>query len=142
MTIAVGLVLAAVMLSLSALHVMWAFGSVRGQSAVIPSRDGVPVMRPGFVSTIAVAVGLALAAYVALGAAGLALWLVPAVPAAIGCAVLALLFAGRAVGEFRYVGFFKKVRGTKFAWWDTRVFSPLCVLLSVGYALLWWSGVR
>jgi hypothetical protein len=51
--------------------------------------------------------------------------------------VLAVLFGGRAIGERRYVGFFKRVRGTTFAWWDTRVFSPLCAALSLGYLLLW-----
>jgi hypothetical protein len=41
--------------------------------------------------------------------------------------VLAALFGARAIGERRYVGFFKRVRGTAFAWWDTRVFSPLSI---------------
>ncbi len=32
---------------------------------------------------------------------------------------------------FRYVGFFKRVRGTRFAEMDTRYYSPLCLTLSV-----------
>ncbi|MBK6426747.1 MAG: DUF3995 domain-containing protein [Blastocatellia bacterium] len=134
---AIGLVVAAVMAALSGLHVVWAFGGVTGKSAVIPSRNGVPVMRPGRVSTIAVAVGLAIAAFVALAAAAVVPWPIPAIPATIGCLVIAVLFAARAIGEFRYVGFFKRVRGTEFAWWDTRVYSPLCIAISAGYALLW-----
>lgn len=141
MTGVVGLVVAAVMSALSALHVVWAFGGVTGKAAVIPSRDGVPVMRPGRRSTLAVAAGLALAAYVAVAAAGVVPWPAPAVPARIGCLVLALLFAARAIGEFRYVGFFKRVRDTEFAWWDTRVFSPLCITIAAGYAYL-WSAAR
>jgi hypothetical protein len=42
----------------------------------------------------------------------------------------------RAVGEFRYVGLFKRVRGTKFAVLDTFVYSPLCLLLGAGVALV------
>jgi catechol 2,3-dioxygenase-like lactoylglutathione lyase family enzyme len=45
------------------------------------------------------------------------------------------VFLLRAVGDFRLVGFFKRVRGTPFARWDTRLFSPLCVAL--GLASLW-----
>ena len=140
MTTAVALVVTAVMAALSALHVVWAFGGVTGNSAVIPSRDGVPIMRPGRASTIGVAAGLAVAAYVALAAAAIAPWPIPGVPVRIGCLVLALMFAARAIGEFRYVGFFKRVRDTEFAWWDTRVFSPLCIAIAAGYAFLWSTG--
>jgi len=45
--------------------------------------------------------------------------------------VLAALFLIRAVGEFRYVGFFKSVRDTRFATWDSWLFSPLCLLIAV-----------
>jgi hypothetical protein len=53
---------------------------------------------------------------------------------------LALGLLLRAVGEFRYVGLFKRVRGTKFAVLDTYVYSPLCLLLAVGVALVAWHG--
>lgn len=33
----------------------------------------------------------------------------------------------RAVGDFRLVGFFKKVKGSEFALMDTLLYSPLCV---------------
>jgi hypothetical protein len=38
--------------------------------------------------------------------------------------------------EFRLVGFFKRVRGTAFARWDTAFFSPLCLALSLGCVLV------
>ena len=50
--------------------------------------------------------------------------------------VLAVGLLGRAIGEFRYVGFFKRVRGSRFAKLDTVVYSPLCLLLAVGVALV------
>jgi hypothetical protein len=43
------------------------------------------------------------------------------------------------VGEFKYVGFFKRVRGTRFATLDTLVYSPLCLLLAAGVA---WVALR
>ena len=95
-------------------------------------------MRPRPAVTLTIAAGLAGAAYVALAAVGLVPWGLPRGALPFGCAVLAVLFAGRAIGERRYVGFFKRVRGTEFAWWDTRVFSPLCAALSIGYLFLWY----
>jgi hypothetical protein len=45
--------------------------------------------------------------------------------------LLAAVFALRAIGDFRYVGFFKRVRNTGFARLDTRAYSPLCAGLAV-----------
>jgi hypothetical protein len=135
---ALGLVIAAVMGGLAAFHVFWAFGGTLGTVAVIPTQDGVPLLRPGHALTLALAAGLAGAAYVALAAVELVPWGLPHGVLPFVCATLEVLFGGRAIGERRYVGFFKRVRGTEFAWWDTRVFSPLCAALSIGYLFLWY----
>jgi hypothetical protein len=37
----------------------------------------------------------------------------------------------RAIGDFRYVGFFKRIRDSKFARLDTLAYSPLCAALAV-----------
>jgi len=55
---------------------------------------------------------------------------VPAWIGRIGVWGIALAFAARAIGERRYLGFFKRVRGTQFAQRDTRFYSPLCVLIA------------
>ena len=47
---------------------------------------------------------------------------------------LALVFAARAVGDFAFVGIFKRVRGTEFARYDAALYTPLC--LALGLALL------
>jgi Protein of unknown function (DUF3995) len=52
------------------------------------------------------------------------------------CFALSLGLLARAIGEFRYVGFFKRVRGTRFAQLDTLVYSPLCLLLAAGVAFV------
>jgi hypothetical protein len=49
---------------------------------------------------------------------------------------LALGLLARAVGDFKYVGFSKRVRGTPFARLDTWIYSPLCLLLALGVALV------
>ena len=52
---------------------------------------------------------------------------------------LAAGLLARAVGEFKYVGFFKRVRGSRFARLDTLLYSPLCLLLSAGVAAVAFS---
>jgi hypothetical protein len=53
---------------------------------------------------------------------------------------VALAFGLRAVGDFRFVGFFKRVRGSVFARRDTWLYSPLCVLIGVLAASLARGG--
>jgi hypothetical protein len=115
---------------LAGIHVFWAFSGRLDGSAVIPTVDGAPTMRPGKSATLAVAGLLAAAAAVSLWRGG---WSAggPAWVPRIGIWIIAFVFAARAIGEFRYVGFFKKIRGTAFARNDTLYFAPLCLVISV-----------
>ena len=123
-------VLFIIFLGLAALHVFWAFSSRAGLQGFVPTENAAPVFRPGRAASLAVAALLAIAAGISLwrGAwpdAG-ASW----IPRT-GILVIAVVFAARAVGDFRFVGFFKRVRGTPFARNDSLVFSPLCAAISV-----------
>jgi hypothetical protein len=131
----VPLLLAAVLVALSALHVFWAFGGRLATGTAIPEVEGRPAFRPSPAATLVVAAGLLLAAGIALSR-GEVLWpSLPGSPAHWGAIAFGVVFVLRAIGEFRLVGFFKKVRDTPFARWDTRLFSPLS--LSMGLAFLW-----
>ena len=131
------LVLVVIFLGLAALHMFWAFSSRAGLLGFVPTENGAPVFRPGRAATLGVAVLLT-------AAAGVALWrgVWPDAGASrvprIGIALIAVVFAARAVGDFRFVGFFKRVRGTNFARKDSLVFTPLCVVIS---ALAVWLAV-
>ena len=132
--------LAAVLFALAALHLFWA---VRGVSAgaAVPSRaDGRAVFRPSRLSTVGVAIALSLAGTIALGSAHLDGVALPPLLQRVGIWGVAVAFGARAVGEFRYVGLFKRVRGTPFAMWDTRLFTPLCAVISVAAAALALAG--
>ncbi|RQR65828.1 DUF3995 domain-containing protein [Burkholderia sp. Bp9126] len=123
---------------LALVHLYWACGGRLGKRAAIPERDGEPVLRPSRAGTFAVAVALAVSACVVAARAG---WL-PAPHSgalAAGTIVLALIFAVRAVGDFRYVGFFKRIRGSRFARLDTLCYSPLCAALSLSIAWMLWT---
>lgn len=142
MTMLVGVVSAgvcAIFAVLSAVHFFWVFGGVKDNSRVIPTKAGRPLLTPGPLSTAAVGVGLGGAAVVA------ALMGTPtAMPQYrttlnLLTLLLVVLFGVRAIGDGKYLGFFKRERGTPFAWWDDRLFAPLCVVLSLGLFFLWWS---
>jgi len=115
-------------------HFYMAVAGHSGDSAAIPSREGTPMFLPSAGSTIAVGIVLLSFAVLVACTAGI---LVPGLPARLLTGLsyaLALGLLARAVGDFNYVGFFKRVRGTRFARMDTLLYSPLCMVLSAGVA--------
>jgi hypothetical protein len=130
---------AVVFLGLSALHVYWAVGGRRGTDAVIPTVEGRRTLKPSSPATIGIAVALALAAAITLGSTGALNSVVPAWLIRSGLVVLSLVFGLRAVGDFRLIGFTKRVKDTLFARLDTKLFSPLCVGLAAACAALAWT---
>ena len=131
MAVAVGLVLSA----LALLHVYWGVGGISGPSVAVPEVDGRPLFTPTRLSCFAVAAALVLAAFLVLSRGGIVASPLPPAWTKVGAAGVGAVFVLRAIGDFRLVGFFKRVRGTPFARWDTRLFSPLC--LAIGLASLW-----
>ena len=120
-------------------HLYWALGGRLGFSVSLPQRpDGVPVMnhRIGWWRPAAamVAAGLTALGALALAAEGhlalpLPLFLVRTVLGLVGAA-----FVLRAIVPTPWTGFFKRIRGTRWARYDTFLYSPLVLVL--GAALL------
>lgn len=135
----IAIALVTVLSALAVLHIAWALGSQRGFTAAIPEIDGEPAFRPGRGMTLAVAALLLVAAALCAWQGGL-LGFIPSRLSTVGAWMLAMLFAVRAVGDFRLVGFFKRVQGTRFARMDTRVYSPLCAVIAVLAGFLAVSG--
>jgi hypothetical protein len=117
------------------MHVYWALGGRAGKSAAVPEINGQRAFVPSRAGTLVVAIALLFAATVVAIAGGL----FEVGPFRGVFRVLAFgfgaTFIARAVGDFRLVGFFKRVRGTHFARLDTTVFAPLCLIL--GLAVLY-----
>jgi len=132
--------MATILAALAALHVSWALGGRWAAAAAVPEGDGRPLFRPGPGTTLIVAGCLTAAAAVVLEGAGIGLRLLSPWVAKWGTWGVAATFAARAVGDFRLVGFFKRVRGTPFARMDSVVYSPLCLALGVGCAVVAASG--
>jgi hypothetical protein len=122
---------AAALGALALMHVYWASGGRLGKSVAVPEVNGRRAFVPSNVGTLVVAAALFFAALVVAIAGGLfgvgdfrSLFRVLAFG-------LSATFIARSVGDFRLVGFFKRVRGTRFARLDTTVFAPLCLALGV-----------
>ena len=118
--------------ALALLHLYWAAGGAWGGQAAVPERAGAPLFVPSATACVVVAALLSsAAALVCLRAVG---WAPRFFPRAtqIGVLGVALVFVGRAVGDFRWIGFFKRERASRFAQLDSRVYSPLCLALGLG----------
>ncbi len=107
-----------------------------GVSGAVPSVAGKPLFVPSTRATVAIGVVLLLFACLVAATGGLIHIGVPAWILTWSSFALALGLLARAVGEFKYVGFFKQVRGSRFARLDTLLYSPLCLLLAVGVAVV------
>ena len=125
----IALIVTGVFVALSAVHVYWALGGGAGKLAAVPELDNRPAFVPSAASTFAVAIALALCAVLVAASAGLIVAKVPAVSVTWLAYLLALALIARAVGDFRLIGFFKLVRGTRFARLDSAVYAPLCLVL-------------
>jgi len=132
----VAMLAAAVLFSLAALHVYWAGGGRWGSDVAIPKRGAQPLFAPGPAATLIVAALLLAAALVLLGRVGLWGSWIPHWIFVTGSWTLAVVFAARVVGDLRWVGLFKRVRGTPFAWWDTWLYVPLAGLLALAALLV------
>ncbi len=53
-----------------------------------------------------------------------------------GLYVIGSIFLLRAIGDFKYVGFFKSIKNTEFGRMDTQFYSPLCLYLGITSLLI------
>jgi Protein of unknown function (DUF3995) len=138
MVILISLLLFAIFMTLSAIHVYWVLGGKWGLAVAVPTNaEGQPLFRPGPVATLVVAGGLLLMGLVVLVRGGLIQF--DGLPDRVGewsVWAIATIFLLRAGGDFRYVGFFKREQSSHFARMDTRYFSPLCLVIGILAVLL------
>lgn len=113
-------------------HVYWAFGGTLAKAGAIPEINGRPVFSPSRIGTMIVALALFGSAMLVAVVAKFTMAFLPRGPAVGLSYVLALILFIRAIGDFRLVGFFKRIRGTRFSKRDTLFYSPLCLALSAG----------
>jgi hypothetical protein len=137
---AVAIVVGAVFVVLAIWHFRMAAAPSSGRTGAIPSVDGRPLFTPSPAATVAVGVVLLGFAALIAAAAGLVSVGLSARVLSWICYALALGLLARAIGDRKYLGFFKRVRGSRFARLDTLAYSPLCLLLAIGVGTIGWQA--
>ncbi len=114
------------------IHFYWGFGGKTALLSTIPTdQNNKPIIKPGPVDCFIVALGLlAFAVFILIKAGTIPVHL-PNWLFNYGLWAISVLFLARAVGDFKYVGIFKKIKMTKFAQMDSKYYSPLCLFLSL-----------
>ena len=108
------------------IHVYWAFGGTVGLDVALPTNENAErLLNPGIFMIFVVAFLLFVFAYIAyMLEAEHTVWVTYA-----GWSLM-VLFLLRAIGDFKIVGLFKKLKSTKFATYDTWLITPLCLFIS------------
>lgn len=120
--------------SLALLHFYWVFGGRKGLDAAVPSAFQSKFTDSKTKKTFAFATLLVGMGLVFCGVITLMLALESHFAKTI-VMIIGIVFLLRAIGDFKYVGFFKKENLGKFAQRDTQFYSPLCLYL--GTSLLY-----
>lgn len=132
MVMILSVILFVVFTALGGLHFYWLFGGYWGLKQAVPTNDnGTQVLRTPKFATLLVGLVLSSFGMLYLIRSGLITVQVPNWVATYGYWFVPTIFILRALGEFNYVGFFKRVKNTEFARADSRIFSPLCLGIGV-----------
>jgi hypothetical protein len=107
MTTMMAIIVFLIFLFISSIHFYWAFGGYWGSDAVLPTKadNNTKFLNPTVLPTLIVAFGV------------------------LGFGLFVLLKSG--LIALYYVGFFKKIKQTKFGKNDTKYFSPLCLTIGI-----------
>ncbi|MDF2959829.1 MAG: hypothetical protein K0S39_1564 [Paenibacillus sp.] len=122
-----------ILMLLGLFHLYWAAGGKWGTKGVLPVREGEtePLFKPQPAVTTAVAILFFTVSFLLLAQGGFVPAFGPNGVTGWSCTVCAAAFLLRAIGDFRYLGFFKRVKSTRFAALDTQLYSPLSFLLAL-----------
>jgi len=116
------------------LHFYWSFGGLYGFDSASPKVEGQKEFKVAKILIFIVACLIACLAILAILLTSNNSPLKELLPY-FGYAVSAV-FIVRAIGDFQYLGFFKKVYNSSFSKKDTLYFSPLCLMLGVAFIIL------
>lgn len=125
-------ILSLIFFILAAIHFNWVFGGKFGFEEALPTKEnGARILNPKKIDSAVVGMSLGAFALFYLLRLGIVDYNMPAWLLKYGGWSIPVIFMLRAIGDFKYVGFFKKVKTTVFAQWDTKLFSPLCLTIAI-----------
>ncbi len=126
-----------VLIIMGLFHFYWAFGGDIALNKVLPTKDKKPLINPSKTLTFFVGIILITFSYIAYSLQFYDFTL----PNnrnlyQYSGFLIAIIFILRAIGEFNAIGFFKSIKETEFAVYDTRYFSPLSLVLGLVFTTL------
>lgn len=115
---------------LAGIHFYWAISGVGMEKTLPTDEHGKRVLNPS--SKDCVIVGVVLLAFAAVYFIQLGFSSIVAQSQLINVAkwIIPFIFLIRSIGDFKYVGFFKKIKKTDFAKMDTKIYTPMCCLIA------------
>ena len=133
MTTIIAITLILIFLFISSIHFYWVFGGKWGSDAVLATKEdnNTKTLNPTIIATLIVAFGLLGFGLFIFVMSGLITFDTPQWLSKYGLWIIAGIFTLRAIGDFNYVGFFKRIKQTKFSKNDTKYFSPLCLIIGI-----------
>jgi hypothetical protein len=132
LVILLAIILFSIFTVLGTFHFYWLLGGVWGLKKAIPTKGAnantlaIPKIATLFVGLVLVSFGLMYLLKTGLISIDIPDWLTT-----YGYWFIPAIFILRAIGEFNYVGIFKKIKNTEFAKADSKVFSPLCLGIGI-----------
>ena len=126
------ILLSIILIGLGLIHFNWVVGGKFGFSESLPTKEsGERVLNPKKIDCAIVGIGLTGFGIFYVLKSGLIEYNIPEWIMKYGSWIIPILFLLRAVGEFKYVGFFKSIKKTNFGKLDTNFFSPLCLIIGI-----------
>lgn len=127
------MILTYIMILLALIHFYWALGGKFGLDKALPTdTEGNRLLNPSKFMTFVVGLILLGFSYVPYK-----LYTGDESPVIVYAGYgLSILFFLRSVGDFNLVGLFKKVKNTEFSKYDTWVYIPLCLFISINFLFL------
>jgi Protein of unknown function (DUF3995) len=122
------------LLLLAMIHIYWGFGGKLALKNALPTNlqdNGKVLFQPSMFATFVVAFGLLVMAYILVVDTHIFALKLPISIQNYGLKIIAAIFILRAIGDFKYVGFFKKIKVTEFGQMDSKFYSPFCFYLGV-----------
>ena len=116
---------------LSVIHFYWAFNGEKGINIALPTNEnGKRVLNLKKIEIFIIGIGLLFFALYYFLRTRLLEIEFPELIIEYSGWVISSIFIVRAIGDFKYVGFFKKIKNTEFGKFDTKYFS--CISLLIG----------
>ncbi|MEH6706121.1 MAG: DUF3995 domain-containing protein [Galbibacter orientalis] len=126
------ILLSLILIVLGMIHLNWVIGGKFGYVESLPTKEnGERVLNPKKIDSAIIGIGLIAFGIFYMIESGLIEYNLPEWIIKYGSWIIPIIFLLRAVGEFKYVGFFKSVRKTDFGKLDTKLFSPLCLIIGI-----------